>query len=330
MGNQSSEMHVDTAVSELELQEMKAPRHNSPRTAERIKNSVKQVEEEATELSQFDGGSGNRARNNARGCYNWFADNFSMMLLGCFGMSLGDEYEGTEENIRIPLITGSTKIDADIEGSGSGKKSFLEWLNHNELDQSDEEWDSTLTRLKDGVTQLGIGLSHLLLRFLILASERGDNTEIFDIFRDILGPRIHGDNETFVVVKRVLNLVEKAEKAVANLKNEGKEMLICTKRKDSIDLALNFCSQILALHLLVSEDLLTKSDLVKKMEESFGEVEKEMNKIEQYINTLREQLLPSVEEDSEAVEFLESQLKVREMWSGFGLDHREEYEQRGD
>ncbi|GMN66917.1 hypothetical protein TIFTF001_036008 [Ficus carica] len=326
-------MHADTAASELELQEMKARAHNSPRTSESMKNSVQQVEEGATVFSRFDGENGNGVGNNARGSYNWFAYNFSMMSLGCFGMSLGDEDHGTEENIRSPLLIGSTKISTDIEESE--KKCFLEWLNHHELDQSDEEWKLTLTRLKDGVIQLGIRLSHLLLRFLILESERGDNMKIFNAFRDTVGGKIDEDYKTLVVVERVLKLVEMAEKAVANLKNKVKKISIISmdptkKRKDSIDIANNLCSQILALHMIVNEDLLTKYDLVKKMEESFGEVEEELTKIEQYICTPRVQLLSSVEEGVETVEVLESQLesKVREMWSRFGLDPRVEYDNR--
>ncbi|GMN66913.1 hypothetical protein TIFTF001_036016 [Ficus carica] len=220
---------------------------------------------------------------------------------------------------------------ADIEGSG--KKIFLEWLNQN---HSDEEWESTLTRLKDGAIQLGIRLSHLLLDFFILASERGDNMEILDDFRDILGSRIHGDYRTFGVVKRVFKLVEMADRVVTNLKNKGRAISKAEisadsmkQREDSVhDIADNFCWQILTLHLLVNRISFEKSVLVEKLEEGFGEIGEELNKIEQDISTVRVQLLSSVQEDSETVEARERQLEsnVRELWSGFGYDQMEEYE----
>lgn len=61
-------------------------------------------------------------------------------------------------------------------------------------------------------------------------------------------------------------------------------------------------------------------------------MEEELNKIEQDIGKLRVQLPSSVKEDLQTVEARQRQLesKVRELWSGFGLDQREDYEQRSD
>ncbi|GMN66926.1 hypothetical protein TIFTF001_036010 [Ficus carica] len=229
MGNKVSDMHADIAALEKELQEMKALKHNSPRIANRIeametviarmKNSVKYFQKGVIKLSRSDGVIGNGNGNRARGCCDWFIENF-LMIISCFGMSLG------EENVRSPLIMermiGSINIASDIEGLG--KKSFLKWLNHHDLDQSDKEWESTLMRLKEGLILLGIRLSHQLLDFFFLASEQGDNMAIFDDFRNILGSRIHGDYRTLVVVKKVLKLVEMAERVATYLKNKGKEI----------------------------------------------------------------------------------------------------------
>lgn len=334
--NGVSDMCAHIAALEEELKEMKALRNNSARIPNgieameaviaRMKNSVKDDNEGTAGLSRSDDGRGNADGNNVQCCFNWFIEKISMML-GCFSMSSEDRNYSAGENVTSPLIdnrTGSTEIAANIDGTE--KKSFLEWLNHHELGQCKREWESVLTRLTEGVIWLGIRLSGLLLDFFFSASENGDNMEIFGVFRDTLESRILEDDKNLVVAIRVFRLLETVEKEVRNLRNNGEGSSkveirkdLIRKRKQVVDkLINNFWWQINCLDTFVSKLLLTRSVLVKTMEESFGECEAQLNKIEQEISKLRLHVVSSFKEDSETVKILKMQLelKVRELWSG--------------
>lgn len=267
---------------------------------------------------------------NARGCFDWLIENV-LMMLGCFGISRRVRNYSTGENVTSPMINNrmiaSTGSAAETERSE--KKSFLEWLTRrDQVDQSNEEWESLLRTLKDGVIQWGIRLSHLLVDFLFLASERGDNMEVFEVFKDILKSRFHEDYNNLVVVKRILKLLKRVEQELGNLKNKGEEISkveisedLIKQRKDLVDdLADNFGWHILSLEILVSKVLVTRSGLVKTMEEGFGEGEGELNKIEQDMSELRILILPSFKEDSETVKVLKRlfELNVGKLWSRFG------------
>lgn len=286
----------------------------SPRTAnrvnamegviERMKNSVKDVD-----------ANGDTNRKNVQGFLNWLIESTSVMF-GCLGMPREVGHQTTGE-----------KTFANFNGF---EMCFMEWLNHREPDESNEEWKSVLGRLKDVAIRKGIRLSYLLLDFLFLVSEGGSYVEIVGLFRDTLESRMREDDKNLVVVKTVFEMLKMVEKEVRNLENKGEGSSqegmgkdLVRQRKEFFDeLTYYFCWQIESLDTFLTKLLLPKYVLIKTMEEGFYECETQFSRIEKDLNDQRVLLQVSDKEDLVAVEILKMQLKlkIRDLWSGFGSD----------